>query len=137
MFKKKKFFSRSPEIWGTFGSACANVAPRAHIPLGGSYCHSSGVASTRSFPFPQQDTCCCWMKEQEGLALLTPGSITLMVHLLLHTSQGQQKGLPTKWCFTSLSCALPSFPLAFHIYQSYFINVILLEKKNVTWNTAS
>ena len=137
MLKKKNSLAEVQKYEVLLGSACANVAPRAHIPLGGSYCHSSGVASTRSFPFPEQDTCCCWMKEQEGLALLTQGSITRMVHLLLHTSQGQQKGLPTKWCFTSLSCARPSFPLAFHIYQSYFINVILLQKKNVTWNTAS
>lgn len=129
MFKKKNYLAEVQKCEVLLGSECADVAPRAHIPLGGSYCHSSGVASTRSFPFPEQDTYCCWMKEQEGLARPTPGSITLMVHLLLHTSQGQQKGLPTKWCSTSLSCARPSFPLAFHIYQSYFINVILLEKK--------
>lgn len=135
--KKKKSLTEVQKCEVLLESEYGDAAPTDYIPHGGSYFHSSGVASRRSFSFPEQGTCCCWMKGQESLALPAPGSITLMLHLLLHTSQGQQKGLPTRWCSTSLSCAFPSFPLAFRIYQSYFINVILLEKKNAMWNMAS
>ena len=125
--KRKKVLADVQKCEVLLGSECGDAAPTAHNPHGvdllpyfGSCLHK--VIRLSSTGHIQH----CWMKEQEGLAFPTPGNIILMVHILLHTSRGQQEGLPTRWCSTSLSCALPSFPLAFYtltllllIYQSY------------------